>query len=251
VPFQSKSQKAISYQPHFLPNFGISINSMSLKKKKRCQLTDKLVYIVGPLRLQNDLMALFLEQKTGAKCLVGKDLCHIPVTDDENTGQPKLVLLECLGKDIENLLVKLKSSGKKMICQNLVALFNVSPSWRIEEKAVGLGLRGVFYQGDTLDQITKGVYAIFNGEFWLSRDIMAKLLRKCKEQSNPFMKDGINLTPREIEVLTMVALGVKNEGIAHKLCISSHTVKTHIYNIFKKTNVSNRLQATLWATKNL
>lgn len=224
---------------------------MSLKSRKRCQLTDRLVYIVGPLRLQNDLMALFLKQETGAKCLVSKDLRHIPATDDENTGQPKLVLLDCQGKDKESLLVELESSGKKILHQDLVALFNVSPSWQIEEKTAGLGLRGVFYEGDNLDRVTKGVYAIFNGEFWLSRGIMAKCLRKYKEQSNPFMRDEINFTPRQIEVLTMVALGAKNKEIAHKLCISPHTVKTHIYNIFKKINVSNRLQAVLWAAKNL
>jgi len=224
---------------------------MSLKKGKKCQLTDKIVYIVGPLRLQNDLMALFLKRETGAKCLVGKDLSHIPVPDDENISQPKLVLLDCLGKDMESLLVEIESDGKKILYQNLAALFNVNPGWRIEEKAVGLGLRGVFYEGDTLDRITKGVYAIFNGEFWFSRDIMARCLRKYKVQSDPFMRDRISVTPREIEVLTMVALGAKNEEIAHKLCISSHTVKTHIYNIFKKINVSNRLQAALWAAKNL
>jgi len=225
---------------------------MSLKKRKKRQLTDKMVYIVGPLKLQNDLMALFLNLETGAKCLVSKDLLHIPATDDEGIGQPKLVLLDCLGKDIESLLVELESDGKKILHQNLVALFNVNPGWRIEEKAVGLGLRGFFYEGDDLDRITKGVYAIFNGEFWLSRDIMAKCLRKYKMQTDPsFMRDRINITPREIEVLTMVALGAKNEAIAHKLCISPHTVKTHVYNIFKKINVSSRLQAALWAAKNL
>jgi hypothetical protein len=78
--------------------------TLNSEEAKRCQLTDKLVYIVGPLRLQNDLMALFLKQETGAKCLVGKDLRHIPVADDENIGQPKLVLLDCLRKDKESLL---------------------------------------------------------------------------------------------------------------------------------------------------
>ena len=49
----------------------------------------------------------------------------------------------------------------------------------------------------------------------------------------------------------MVAVGVKNEEIADRLCISPHTVKTHIYNIFKKIGVPNRLQAALWAAQNL
>jgi LuxR family transcriptional regulator of csgAB operon len=59
------------------------------------------------------------------------------------------------------------------------------------------------------------------------------------------------LTPREVEILAMVAVGAKNEEIAEKLHISPHTVKTHIYNIFKKIDVPNRLQAALWAASNL
>lgn len=59
------------------------------------------------------------------------------------------------------------------------------------------------------------------------------------------------LTPRETEILALVAVGDMNEEIADKLCISTQTVKTHLYRTFKKINVSNRLQAAFWATKNL
>ena len=59
------------------------------------------------------------------------------------------------------------------------------------------------------------------------------------------------LSQREMEVLALVSLGTKNEDIAEKLFISPHTVKTHLYHIFKKINVPNRLQAALWAAKNL
>jgi LuxR family transcriptional regulator of csgAB operon len=87
---------------------------------------------------------------------------------------------------------------------------------------------------------------------WLSRDIMAKCIlsqRSAGESSNK--KDVIFLTRRELEILSMVVSGATNEEIAARICISPHTVKTHIYNIFKKINVPNRLQAALWAAKNL
>ena len=59
------------------------------------------------------------------------------------------------------------------------------------------------------------------------------------------------LTPRQTEILALVAVGATNEQIADKLCISPQTVKSHLYNIFKKINVPNRVQAALWAAKHL
>ncbi len=59
------------------------------------------------------------------------------------------------------------------------------------------------------------------------------------------------LTPRQVEILALVAVGATNEQIADKLCISPQTVKSHLYNIFKKINAPNRVQAALWAAKHL
>lgn len=70
-------------------------------------------------------------------------------------------------------------------------------------------------------------------------------------QESLLKTDSSILTQREVEILTHVAVGATNEEIADKLCISPHTVKTHVYNICKKVGAPNRLQAALWAAKNL
>jgi DNA-binding CsgD family transcriptional regulator len=58
------------------------------------------------------------------------------------------------------------------------------------------------------------------------------------------------LTAREKEILSLLSSGLINRQIASRLGISPHTVKSHIYNIYKKINVTNRQQASLWFIEN-
>lgn len=215
------------------------------------QLTGKVIYIIGPRRFQNELMVFFLQRKTGAKCIGREDLRHLSTIDANNIRQPKLILLDCGQRDFDSYIPELESSGGNILYQDLVALFNVSPGLGIEEKALKKGVRGFFYEQDPLDRYTKGILAIFDGELWAKRGVMAKTILENRDRDIVSRKDTTLLTPREIEIVSMITLGVKNEQIANELFISRNTVRTHIYNIFKKINVPNRLQAALWAVKNL
>jgi len=213
--------------------------------------TNGIIYIICPRKLQNELMASFLEREIAAKCLLGKDICDIRFPDDANCKeQPKLVLLDCHGKDPKSLLVALGSYDIKKSFRNYVALFNICHGLGIEKKCVQQGVRGIFYDDDSLPQFLKGVRAILNGQLWLSRKIMTKCILS-KNRGGRSETDSSILTPRESEILARVAVGATNGEIAERLYISSHTVKTHLYNIYKKINVPNRFQAALWAAKNL
>lgn len=223
----------------------------SSEDKDLTQLTDKVIHIIGPRRFQNELMVFFLEREAGAKCIASEDIRHVPIIDNKNISQPKLILLDCLEKDLDSYLVELESSGENILYGHLVALFNVSSELGIEEKALRRGVRGFFYEKDLLEGFPKGVHAIFDGELWVSRGIMTKTILDHRDTDIALRKDASILTSREIEILALVAAGAKNEKIANELFISPNTVKTHIYNIFKKIDVPNRLQAALWAAKNL
>ena len=109
----------------------------------------------------------------------------------------------------------------------------------------------VFYKSDSLEKISKGIQAILRGELWFSRKIMSRLVSEQRGSLSSSEEDPILITTREREILGKIASGYSNKDIASSLFISVHTVKTHLYNIYRKINVSNRLQAILWATKNL
>ncbi len=223
---------------------------MKSKTAKADSLGKKTIQIVSARRLQCDLMAHYMTVHTGVSCRIVSDPAAITVNPTESD-HSTLVLLDCPERDPVKYFMALAVSGKRVLSNCLVALFNVRPGLGIEERAVSWGIRGFFYETDTVDQLLKGVQSLFKGEMWLSRDIMAKCILSQRSGGEAPNKDVIFLTQRELEILSMVVSGATNEEIAARICISPHTVKTHIYNIFKKINVPNRLQAALWAAKNL
>ena len=72
---------------------------------------------------------------------------------------------------------------------------------------------------------------------------------RVKERIGRAQNRNGNLTPRETEVLHLLAKGHSNTRIASRLGISPHTVKSHVINIFNKLGVNDRIQAAVAATK--
>jgi len=221
------------------------------KKSGAKSLDSRDVHIIGQHRFQNELMAFYLKSEIGVKCSVSEPPFNIDTKNIKSSDQSALILIECQGKNPEALLSEFKAGDNNITAGHRVALFNVDHGQGIEEKAVALGVKGIFYGEDPIGTLQKGIQAIFDGELWISREILTKYVTQTRAKHNPAEKDKALLTSREIEILTMISTGTKNEEIAERLFISPNTVKTHIYNIFKKINVPNRLQAALWAAKNL
>ena len=205
-----------------------------------------MIYIIGPRKLQNEVLASYLEKELEAECTVTMGAYDTPTTN----GRACLILLDTPEKDLDKYFMGFESASRKTLNGHSIAFFNVKQGLGIEDKAISWGIRGFFYEQDSSVQFVKGISAMFKGELWYPRDVMTKYILSRRDNNN-HRKDVVILTQRELEVLTMIISGTKNEDIADSMCISAHTVKTHIYNIFRKINVPNRLQAALWAAKNL
>jgi len=221
------------------------------KKKNLGPLETSPFYIVGPQKLQNDLIASYLKQKTGNECVVRTHIQHISKDITKNPGRPGLIILDCHGKKLKSILNELKSYNISDQSQIRIVLFNVNSDRGFQKKFVFHGIHGFFYEHDPIDIFLKGIRAILDGKLWLSREMMTKCILEDSGKNKSSKIVGRDLTERQIQILALVAVGATNDEIADKLCITPNTVKTHLYRTFKKINVPNRIQASLWAAKNL
>jgi DNA-binding NarL/FixJ family response regulator len=209
------------------------------------------IYIVGLCRVNNELLASFLEAENGAKCVAKKTIEDVVGTDDQETDKLKLVLLDCFAKDPERIFLEIESCLRDISKTSLMAVFNLIRGLRIEEELVIRGIRGIFYENDNPDHVARGVHALLEGETWISREVMSRFIPKTRVTRGLSATEMSVLSGREVEILSLVAQGAMNTEIAQKLYISRHTVKSHLYNIYKKIKVTNRLEAALWANENL
>ena len=207
-------------------------------------------YILGPRKLQNELISYYLAREIGARCLVCESI-HQVVVDTASDEQARLFVLDCQETAPEELLIELEACPAEALSRVNFILINVARGLGFEEKLIWKGVRGFLYEEDPLDWLKEGVRAVLDGEIWLPRKMFLKCLLEGRTSDYSYKEHISSLTGREAEVLALVATWASNQEIAERLCISSHTVKTHLYNIFKKIDVSDRRQAALWALKNL
>ena len=104
------------------------------------------------------------------------------------------------------------------------------------------GLRAVLPLDAAPHEIVAAIQAASEGLVVLHPDFLPSLEIADSLQRPPVTPDA-SLTPREIEVLRLLAEGLANKNIAWKLGISEHTVKFHITSIFTKLHVSSRAEA--------
>jgi DNA-binding NarL/FixJ family response regulator len=123
--------------------------------------------------------------------------------------------------------------------------------------ALQAGARGYLTKDATAEEIEQAIRALIAGQTHLDPAIQQRLVSAVLEQtppttaaepepaSHPDLPD--ELTPREVEVLKLVAAGLSNSEIADTLVLSNATVKTHINRIFYKTGARDRAQAVRYA----
>ena len=117
-------------------------------------------------------------------------------------------------------------------------------------EALQLGARGVVLKDAVVNHLSACIRAVMQGQYWLEgRPVqnLVQVLRDLAAQTAAPPRKTFGLTPRELEVVSLITEGSTNKHIAHTFGISEETVKRHLTNIFNKLGVGNRLELALFA----
>ena len=111
-------------------------------------------------------------------------------------------------------------------------------------QALKAGAAGFCPRDTPTDLLRRAVQLVEAGEIWVGRRIMVRLIEELavRTAATPTIAGGEQLTPRERELVSLVAAGASNKDIARRLAISVKTVKTHLTSVFKKLGLSTRLE---------
>jgi LuxR family transcriptional regulator of csgAB operon len=227
----------------------------SKKKSKKVGpdfIPNAFINIVGQNMLQNELLLSFLKEETSLKGSCFPNMESIIQNDADESSILHVYILDCKNIDMKSLWTSIHECDCSNCSQCFFVLCNAEHASGIEKNAMDNGIHGIFYNNDSLPLITKGICAVLNGDIWYSRKTLNKLLMEKRSSSKSLAHPAVyRLTVREKQVLACIASGYTSQDISDELNISMHTVKTHIYNLYRKINATNRLQAAFWATKYL
>jgi two-component system, NarL family, nitrate/nitrite response regulator NarL len=118
--------------------------------------------------------------------------------------------------------------------------------------ALHMGVRSLLLKDVTTEVLFEAMVCVMSGRYWLGQTLVSDLVETVRpliEPSTMARRPLDTLTPRERDVLRMVASGCSNKEIARQCAISEQTIKHHLTRMFDKVGVSNRLELAMVASQ--
>lgn len=162
--------------------------------------------------------------------------------------KPDVVILDInmpLVSGIE-VLKKIKDENKDI----KVIMVTVEKYRDIIIAAIDIGADGYVLKDSAGTEIVNAIRTVMDGEKYIDRSLVSMLFASINDKSS--IKSSVldQLPKRELEVLYKISQGLSNKEIGKHLYISEKTVKNYASNLFRKINVNDRVQATIFALKN-
>ena len=110
------------------------------------------------------------------------------------------------------------------------------------------GAKGIVLKESSPEDLIDCVRRVHRGHVWIDRGLLARTFDRGGKNGEG--RGMVSLTPREREIIRMVAQGLRNREIGQRLFISEGTVKIHLHNVYDKLGLDGRLELLLYAQEN-
>jgi NarL family two-component system response regulator LiaR len=187
----------------------------------------------------------FLESEEDIR-VVGEAIDGADALDKVRELLPDVVLMDLVLPGVDGI------AATRQVCEisphsRVLVLTSFGDDERVFS-SIKAGAMGYLLKDVPAEDLGRAIRSIARGEFLLDPGIARKVLNEF----SPRLPETVNLeklTPREVDVLTLVADGYTNKEIAYQLGISIKTVKTHVSNILGKLHAMDRTQAAMVAVR--
>jgi DNA-binding NarL/FixJ family response regulator len=176
---------------------------------------------------------------------------RIEVVGEANNGREALELIRETQPDVLILDVEMPVMGAREVLEHLavitpkpqVIIVTMFDDPRLVRELLGFGVSGYLVKSASLEELLTAVHtAARNSKEPNDEDVVLVLSREALERVERGTEE--NLSPRELEILLLVARGLSNRQIARVLHLAEATVKRHLANLYPKMGVSSRSEAT-------
>jgi DNA-binding NarL/FixJ family response regulator len=142
---------------------------------------------------------------------------------------------------------------KEEFPESKVIVMDLLPAHEDIAEFVNVGVSGFIMKDATLDDLVKTIRSVAQGEHVLppqmTSTLFSQIARDAIAKGRPEALDSVRMTPREREVINLIAEGLGNKEIATRINVATHTVKSHVRNIMEKLTLHTRLQIAAYANE--
>ena len=179
---------------------------------------------------------------------------HLDIVGDAGTGPEALAQARALQPDVVLVDPAIPDAGPALVADlcsqtpaGAVVVLTSDAKQGTVARMLHLGARGYLEKDCDVEAVAQCIERVYAGELVITAPPSATLPQDFAafRETDP----AASLTPRELEVMPLAAVGRTNREIGLQLCITEHTVKSHLARILRKLQLDNRTQLSIYATQ--
>jgi DNA-binding NarL/FixJ family response regulator len=163
--------------------------------------------------------------------------------------KPQVVLLDLGLRNGDSL--KVAETVRKEFPDSKIIVMDLLPVHEDLMEFVNAGISGFIQKDATLEDLVHTIRTVAEGNRVLppktTDTLFSRIARDAVARGRPHTLDAVRMTPREREVINLIAEGLSNKEIAQRLHVANYTVKSHVRNVMEKLMLHTRLQIAAYA----